>query len=176
MLILSDALSIIALLAAGGYLNVLNVEGQFRASGSHPPAFLPGLLLAIVLVLSGLFYNLWARGVQKNGGAGQLALIVLAFVLMVGAMVGQIWIGRTLGYTNADNPFTAYQSLVMLLTWYAAIHFLLTAIIGLLLVVRLIRGRVGVNGSDYVAEVVGYWWYYTVIASLLVWLFILVLR
>lgn len=176
MLILSDALSIIAILAAGGYLSALNMEGQFRPSGNHPPAFLPGLLLAIVLILSGLFYYVWARGVQKNGGAGQRILVILSFVLMVVGLVGQIWIGRTLGYSNADNPFSAYESLIMLLTWYSAVYLLLTAIIGLLLVVRLSRGRVGVVGSDYVTETVGYWWYYTVVAGVLMWLFMLIIR
>src|SRR5436305_7074737 len=43
MLILSDALSVFAILAAGGYLNALNVSGQFRG-GDHAPPFLPGLL------------------------------------------------------------------------------------------------------------------------------------
>jgi heme/copper-type cytochrome/quinol oxidase subunit 3 len=174
MLILSDALSIVAILAAGGYLTALNVEGQFRASGDHPPTFLPGLLLAIVLVLSGLSYYWWAREVRKNGGAGQLVFFILAFALIVIALVGQIWISRTLGYTT--QPFSAYESLVFLLTWYSAVHLLLTAIIGLLLLVRLLRGRVGVAGSDYVAQTAGYWWYYTIIAGLLMWLFLLALR
>src|SRR5258708_34843108 len=48
MLIFADALSVIAIMAAGGYLSALNVLGQFKTSGVQAPAFLPGLLLAIV--------------------------------------------------------------------------------------------------------------------------------
>jgi hypothetical protein len=52
-------------------------------------------------------------------------------------------------------------------------HFLLAAIIGLLLLGRVLRGRR--EGHDYIVEVVGYWWYYTVIASLVLWVFGMVL-
>jgi hypothetical protein len=97
--------------------------------------------------------------------------VVLAWVLMIGALVGQIWIGRTLGYSE---PFQAYESVILLLTWYTAVHLLLAALIGLLLLGRVLRGRI--TGHDYIAEVTGYWWYYTVIASLLVWLFVLLFQ
>jgi heme/copper-type cytochrome/quinol oxidase subunit 3 len=168
MLILSDAISIVAILAAGGYLSALNVTGQFRA-GVHAPAFLPGLLVAIVLVLSGLAYYWWDRGIQKNEGAGQPALFILAGLLMLVASVGQIWIGATLGYAS---PFHAYASIILLLTWYSAVHLVLTVIVGILLLGRIFRSRL--VGQTYIAEVVGYWWYYTVIAYLLMWVFVLV--
>ncbi len=168
MLMLSDALSVIAVLAGGGYLSAMNTEGQFRIAGDKAPTFLPGLLVAIVLLLSGFVYYWWERSARKSGGGGPLILVVLAWVLMIGALVGQIWIGQTLGYAE---PFQAYQSVILLLTWYTAVHLLLAAIIGLLLVGRVIRGRIA--GHDYIVEVTGYWWYYTVIASLLMWVFIL---
>lgn len=171
MLILSDALSIIAVLAGGGYLNALNTEGKFRIAGDNAPTFLPGLLVAIALLLSGLAYYWWERRARKSGGVGQLIVVVLAWVLMIGALVGQIWVGRSLGY---GAPFQAYESVILLLTWYTAVHLLLAALIGLLLLGRVLRGRIA--GHDYIAEVTGYWWYYTVIASLLVWLFVLLFQ
>jgi hypothetical protein len=63
---------------------------------------------------------------------------------------------------------------ILLLTWYTAVHLLLAALIGLLLLGRVLRGRIA--GHEYIAEVTGYWWYYTVIASLLVWLFVLLFQ
>ena len=167
MLILSDSLSIVAILAAGGYLSAMNVEGQFTIKGDHGPAFLPSLLVAIALVLSGLSYYWWVQGVHKNEVTVPKLSFILAFVLMLVALVVQTFIGETLGFTNP--PFHAYESLIILLTWYSAAHFLLTVIIGLLLLGRVMRSRL--VSHKYLAEVVGYWWYYTVIASLLMWLF-----
>lgn len=170
MLILSDALSIVALLAAGGYLSALNTFGQFRA-GDHGPALLPGILGAITLLLSGLCYYLWQRrATRSNEWTGQKALYLLAWVFMLATLGIQIWLGIALGYVA---PFHAYASLVLLLTWYSAFHLLLAAIIGVLMLGRILRGRIAEH--SYIAEVVGYWWYYTVIAGLLMWLFSVVL-
>ena len=165
MLILSDALSIVALLAAGGYLSTLNTFGQFQA-GDHGPAFLPGLLAVIAVVLSGLSYYLWERSTKSNDGVGTSAFFILALVLLLASLGCQIWLGVTLGY---QAPFHAYASLILLLTWYSAFHLALTAIIGLLLLGRITRGRL--SGKGYIIEVTGYWWYYTAIAGLLMWLF-----
>jgi heme/copper-type cytochrome/quinol oxidase subunit 3 len=168
MLILSDALAVLAILAAGGYLRALNTEGQYKITGDFAPAFVPGLLIAIALVLSGLAYFWWERKVRRPGEADQPLFFLLALVLMLVAGVGETWLGAALKY---GTPISAYESVQLLLTWFTAVHLLLAVIIGILLLGRIIRGRVRVAGHDYIAEVVGYWWYYTVIASLLLWLF-----
>ncbi|HEY4383516.1 MAG TPA: hypothetical protein VGN34_03435 [Ktedonobacteraceae bacterium] len=170
MLIISDALSVVAILAAGGYLTALNVSGQFRDPHEHAPAFVPGLLLAIAMVLSGLFYFWWERGVKKNENVGNPLFFILALLLMLVALVGQTWVAVTLGYAE---PFHAYASLILLQSWFTSVHFLLTVIVGILLLGRIMRGRL--VGHGYIVEVSGYWWYYTVIASLLLWLFSLLL-
>jgi heme/copper-type cytochrome/quinol oxidase subunit 3 len=172
MFILSDILSILALFAAGGYLSGLNVLNQYKVPGDHPPAFVPGLVVAIILVISAAAYYGWERGARKDEQGGQRIIFILALLLMLVAAVVQFWMGATLGY--AGNPFHAYESVIMLLTWYSAVHLALAAIIGLLLLGRILRGRLA--GRGYIAEVVGYWWYYTVIAGLLMWLFSLLLR
>jgi heme/copper-type cytochrome/quinol oxidase subunit 3 len=169
LLILSDFLSVMAILAAGGYLNALNVSGQFRA-GSHAPAFLPGLLLAIVLLLSALSYYWWERRVRRDEENAPQILFWLAWVLIIAALIGQVWIAAKLGYSA---PYHAYASLIELISWFSSVHLLLTTIVGLLLSGRILHGRM--VGNQYVAEVVGYWWYYTVISNLLLWLFILLL-
>jgi hypothetical protein len=170
MLILSDALSVLAILAGGGYLSALNTEGQFKVPGDHPPAFLPGLLLAILVVLSGFAFYVWERKARKNGETGPVAFLILALVFMIVTTIGQTWIGVVLGHSA---PFHAYESLIVLLTWFSAVHLFLAAVIGLLLVGRVMGDRLA--GRGYIAEVTGYWWYYTVIATLLMWLFSLVI-
>ncbi len=166
MLIVSDALAVLAILAAGGYLSALNTEGQYKIAGDFAPPFVPGLLIAIGLVLSGLAYFWWERRARKPGQTGQAPFFLLALVLMLAAGVGETWIGETLRY---GVPIHAYESVQLLVVWFAAIHLLLAAIVGLLLGGRILRGRL--IGHEFIAEVTGYWWYYTIIASLLLWLF-----
>lgn len=171
MFILSDVLAVFAIMAAGGYLRALNTENQFRIAGDHPPAFLPGLVVAIVLVLSGLFYFLWERRVRANDGTGPTAFFVLSLLCVVVAVGAQIWAALSLGYTS--TPFHSYESVLMLITWYTWVHYLLLAIIGTLLLGRILRGRL--VGFGFIPEVTGYWWYYTVVASLLLWGFVYLL-
>ncbi len=174
MLILSDSLSVVAILAAGGYLSALNTENQYRLAADHAPAFLPGLLVTIGLILSGLTYYWWEQRVRKSTdakGNGQPIIFVISLLFMLAALVGQSWIGATLGYAS---PFHAYASLILLLTWFSVVHLLLAVIVGILLWGRIMRGRLA--GHSYIAEVTGYWWYYTVIASVLMWLFSVLIR
>src|SRR5579863_4062578 len=98
MLIVSDFLSILALLAAGGYLSTLNVLNQYKLASDHPPALLPGVLAAVVLILSALTYYWWERR------GGQSVIFILSLLLMIVALAFQIWLGVTLGYAT---PFHA---------------------------------------------------------------------
>ncbi|GCE06733.1 hypothetical protein KDAU_40620 [Dictyobacter aurantiacus] len=171
LLILSDALSVVAIMAAGGYLSALNTLNQYRLPSEHAPAFWPGLLLTIGLLLSGLSYYAWARSMLKFEGRGRHLFLLLALFLMMLALAGQIWIGVTLGYAR---PYDAYVSLVLLFTWYAAVHLLLTVIVGLLVLGRVLHGRMA--DAIYLVIATAYWWYYTVAAGLVMWLFITFLR
>jgi len=166
LLILSDALAVLAILAGGGYLRALNTEGQYKVAGDFAPPFVPGLLIAIALVLSGLAYYLWERRARKPGETGQPLFFLLALVLMLVAGVAETWIGVALKY---GVPIHAYESVLLLVIWSTAFHLLLAAIIGILLGGRILRGRLA--GHEFIAEVTGYWWYYTVVASILLWLF-----
>src|SRR5258707_13783826 len=80
MLIVSDALAVLAILAGGGYLRALNTESQYKVAGDFAPALLPGLLGMIAVVLSGLSYFLWERRARKSRDTGQTPLFLLALV------------------------------------------------------------------------------------------------
>jgi hypothetical protein len=170
LLILSDALTALAILAAGGYLSALNTENQFRTASDHPPSFLPGLLVAIALVLSGFTYYWWERRVRRSEDNSQTVVFILSWALMLVALGLQTWISVNFSRTYAA-PFDAYESLITLLMWFMAIKHFQTSILGLLLTGRITRGRI--SGHEYLVEAASYWWYYTVIASLLMWLFAL---
>ncbi len=165
LFIFSDALSVLAILAAGGYLSALNTEGAFMGKGDHPPAFLPTLGVAILLVLSGICYYLWERRERQSADSAPRVVYILAWALMLVTLAGQLWISITTKFATID----AYASVIIMLNWYSVFHYALAAIIGLLLLGRVLQGRRA--GHDYVVEAIGYWWYYTVIASLLMWIF-----
>ncbi len=173
LFILSDVLMVASIMAAGGYLSALNTLGQFKVS-TDQPAFPPGLVVAIVLVLSGLSYLVWERGMRR--GSGQQLFFLLALLFMIVALGGQIWSWVTLGYTtppDAAPAYDAFQSLVLLVLGFAALHLLVTVCIGILVWGRVMRGRLA--GHEYIVQAVGYWWYYTVISTVLIWLFIVLL-
>lgn len=170
MLILSDALSVLAIFAGAIYLSALNVENQYRISGDHPPAILPGVIVAIALVLSGAAFYWWERS-RGNQGGGMQATFIVSLLLMIVAAVIQIVQGAGLGYST--TPLHSYESVIILLVWYSAAHFVLAAFLGLLFLGRILRGRL--VGHDYIVTGFGYWWYYTIIAALLMWVFSLVL-
>ena len=166
LLIISDALSVVAIMAGAQYLQALNTEGQYKVAGDYAPPFMAGLLVMIGLLLSGLAYYLWVRRASKAGETGQTLFFLLSLLIMLVAAVGETWIGATLAY---GVPIQAYESIHFLITWFTAIHLWLAAIIGILLFGRILRGRVA--GHEFVVEVSGWWWYYTVVASILLWLF-----
>ena len=173
ILILADGLSILGIMAGGGYLSALNTENQYRIAGDLPPPFLPGLVVAISLVLSGLAYYWWERKVRRGESSGQLIFFIPAWALMILAMVVQILIGINLNLAYAalhpNVPYDAYESVIILIVWSMALRHMLAAILGLPLFGRIMRGRIA--GYEYLVEASGYWWYYTVVASLLMWLF-----
>src|SRR5260370_9794271 len=81
------SLAVLAILAGGGYLRALNTEGQYKVAGDFAPALLPGLLVMIALVLSGLSYFWWERRARRPGATGQTPFFLLALVLMLGSGV-----------------------------------------------------------------------------------------
>ena len=113
LLIISDGLAVLAILAGGGYLRALNTEGQYKVAGDFAPALLPGLLIAIGLVLSGLSYYLWERRARKPGQTGQTPFFLLALLLMLVAGVSETWIGAALKY---GVPIHSYESVQLLIT------------------------------------------------------------
>jgi len=169
MLVISDALSVISLLAGAGYLSALNTEGQFKIKGDFAPAFTPGLLIMIGLVLSGVAYFLWERRARQADGKGQPFFLWLSVILMLVVGVGETWLGAALKYGGPNITIDAYQSVQLFIVWFTAVHLLLAAAIGILLGGRVLRGRIA--GHPFIPEVTGYWWYYTIIASLILWLF-----
>lgn len=170
LFMVADVVMVVGVLAAGGWLSALNVNGAFKAS-TDQPSFPPGLVVAILLVVSALCYLVYDRAVRRGGGG--VAFFMLALVLVIAALVTQCWSWTTLGYTTAPTgtpAYDAFQSLVILVAAFNSIHIFVLSVIGLLLGGRIINGRIA--GHEFIPQVVGYWWYYTVISGVILWLFL----
>ncbi len=168
LFIVSDAMMVLAVLAAGGWLSALNVGGLFKAP-TDQPSFPPGLVVAILLLVSALCYLGWDRAVRRGGGA--TVFFVLALVLVIAALAVQAWSWTTLGYTTAPTAtpsYDAFQSLVILVAAFNTVHIFVLAVIGVLLGGRIMNGRIA--GQEFIPQVVGYWWYYTVLSGVILWL------
>lgn len=168
LFIVSDVVMVLSVIAAGGWLSALNVSGMFKAP-TDQPSFPPGLVVAILLLLSGLCYLVWDRGIRRGGGAG--VFFVLSLVLVIAALAVQIWTWTTLGYTTAPESapaYDAFQSLVILVAAFNTIHIFVLAVIGVLLGGRIMNGRIA--GHEFIPIVVGYWWYYSVLSGVILWL------
>lgn len=168
LFMVSDVVMVLAVLAAGGWLSALNVSGLFKAP-TDQPSFPPGLVVAILLLLSGLCYLVWDRSVRRGGAAA--AFFVLALLLVIATLAVQIWSWTTLGYTTAPSTapsYDAFQSLVILIAAFNTIHIFVLVVIGLLLGGRIMNGRIA--GHEFIPQVVGYWWYYSVISGVILWL------
>src|SRR5579871_1858126 len=173
LLIISDVMMVASIMAAGGYLNAINTANAFKVS-TDQPAFPPGSIVAIVVVLSGLWYFWWERSVRAGGN--QQGAVGLAMLLMLGAFGCEIWYWLALNYTTAPlsaPAYDTYQSIVLLVTGFSTVHLFLAAVVGVLMTGRSANGRL--KGQEYLVQAAGYWWYYTVLSGVLIWLFTVIL-
>lgn len=165
LLILADAMLAASILAGDLYLWALNVMGQFKPAGEQAPSALLGIVLTLIAVASALSYGWAARSLASGNEARFRTGVSVALGLIVIALLAQIWVVATLGF---QAPLHGYASMTILLAAYHGLHLLLTAIAGLLILGRLANRRL--VGQGYLAEVVGYWWYYVAAVAVAIWL------
>jgi heme/copper-type cytochrome/quinol oxidase subunit 3 len=166
LLILTDGMFVAAIMAGHLYLRALNVAGAFRPHDEAPPSAIVGFIVTLLIVASaGAFYQGEQR-LRKGGPAGFGRSLMLAWVLSVVALVGQIILLVGLRY---PTPLHAYGSMILLLSGYHVVHLALTVLIGFLLLGRVRNKRIA--GYEYVVEGSAYWWYYVAAAAVVVWIF-----
>ena len=136
LLIISDALSVAAIIAGAQYLQALNTEGQYKIAGDYAPPFVAGLLVMIGLLLSGLAYYLWDRRASQAAATGLTLFFLLSLLIMLAAAVGETWIGATLNY---GVPIQAFESVHWLVTWFTAVHLSLAVGVAVSLLAPVLR-------------------------------------
>ncbi|MHB8189638.1 MAG: hypothetical protein ACYDHP_04285 [Ferrimicrobium sp.] len=169
LLILSDAMMVIAAFASFLYLRALNTSDAFKPPGEHAPALAGGLIVALLIVLGAIVFHYQVVPSARSGGdSGVRSGLSLALLLATAALVVQAWAVAT-GF-SFPTPVHAYASALMLLGVIGLVHMFLTAMITLLVFGRSKRGFLG--GHSYALEAVGYWWYYVAGLTVVAWLLV----
>jgi cytochrome c oxidase subunit 1 len=159
LMILSDAVFVLATFLGFLYLHALNTQGQFRA-GESVPSVLASALLAVAAVVAALTYR-WGQGGLASGEGGRVRVgVTMAWVISAAALVGDLLLFAGL---NFAVPFHAYASWMELFVFYHGIHLLLAVVIGGLVLGRLYSGRLA--GRDYVIRAAGYWFWWVAAAA-----------
>lgn len=165
LVIIADAMFVASILASELYLAALNVMGQFKPAAEQTPSLLGATSLTLIAIASALVYGWAARGFTAGDQARFETGARVALILVAIALLGQIVFLATL---NFRAPLHGYGSMTILTGAYHAVHLLLTAILGALVLGRLANGRL--MGQGYLAEVLGYWWYFVAVVAVAFWL------
>ncbi|HSO93784.1 MAG TPA: hypothetical protein VLS53_04855 [Candidatus Dormibacteraeota bacterium] len=165
LVIVADGMFSASLAAGTVYLAALNVLGQYRpANESAAPAII-GLLLSLLPVAAAACYWWGTRGLRSADERRFITGLRLALGLIGVAFVGQLVMLAGLGYRA---PLHGYASTTILILAYHAVHLVAAGIVGSMILSRMVTGRL--LGQGYLAEVVGYWWYYVAGAGVVFWL------
>jgi cytochrome c oxidase subunit III len=164
--LLLDVLFALFVVSAYIFLRAANVNnGWFPDGVGKIDQNMPTTLLAI-LVASGLFYVLGHTSV-RNGNRSLATLgVVLAALLWIASLIGNIYYMGHLPFTQSDGGFA---SMYLLLTGYHIFHLVFGLMFVIGITVRTLQGR-------YTAErhlgvtTIGYYWYWAMIFGVIAWL------
>lgn len=164
--VLLDVLFALFVVSAYVFLRAANVNNGWLPDGvGKIDQNMPTTLLAI-LVASGLFYVLGHTSV-RNGNRGLATLgIVIAALLWIVALIGNIYYMGHLPFTQSDGGFA---SMYVFLTGYHIFHLVFGLMFVIGITIRTLQGR-------YTAErhlgitTIGYYWYWAMIFGVIAWL------
>ena len=160
LLIVSDAVFVIAIYLAFLYLHGLNTQGQFSSTESRP-SIVGSVLVTAASVLAASAFSWGQRGLRSGDSRRVRTGLTLALVISIIALVGDVLVFAGLHYSL---PLHAYGSFMGLFIVYHAVrHLLIAVLVGALVVGRLYSGRLA--GRDYVIQATGYWFWWIAITA-----------
>ena len=168
--VLVDVTFVASLFAAYIFLRTYNTQGMWF-KGIKPPSFGGQALLTLALVLSGVLYFIGERTLRVNNQSIFRLSMLVALVLMFVTLVGEIIYLGHLPFTTTDG---AFASSFIMLSAYHVFHMLIAIPIGFGLVNRALHARYRPDNTVGIT-VIGYYWYWTVIMGLALWLLVIVL-
>jgi len=157
--VLTDVMFALFMVSAYVFLRAANVNNQWFPDGTNNIDQMMPTALTAILVASGLFFVM-AHVNVRNGNRGLTALgVVLAALLWIAALVGNIYYMGHLPFTQSGGGFA---SMYVFFTGYHIYHLVFGLVFVIGLTIRTLQGR-------YTAErhlgitTIGYFWYWTVL-------------
>jgi cytochrome c oxidase subunit 1 len=172
LLIVSDAVFVLAIYLAFVYLHGLDTQGQFKPSTESMPSIVGGLLVTAASVAAAAIYSWGQRGLRSGDTRRLRAGVMLAVIISLVALVGDVLVFGTLNY---PAPLHAYGSFMGLFIIYHALrHLIVGVLIGALVLARLHKGRLA--RRDYVIQATGYWFWWIAITAVLMMVLIITIQ
>ena len=168
--VLVDVTFVAALFMAYIFLRAYNTQGLWF-KGIQPPSVGVITVLVLILVASGACYYFSERALREDNQTLFRGLMAAAFVLMLITFVGQIIFMAHLPFTFSDG---AFASSFIMLSGYHVFHMFIATMIGIGLVNRAWHARY-TPANTIGITVIGYFWYWTVIMGVALWLLLIVL-
>jgi heme/copper-type cytochrome/quinol oxidase subunit 3 len=161
LMIVSDAVFVLAFYAAFIYLHGLNTQGAFKPSTESRPSVVGSLLVAAASVVAASAYA-WGQKGLRSGDSGRLRTgVMLAVVISMVALIGDLVVFANLNYPPPLHAYGSFMSLFIL--YHAVRHLVVGVLIGALVLGRLYSGRLA--GRDYVIQATGYWFWWVAITG-----------
>ena len=142
------------------YLDALNTQGQFKPSSEPVPTTVGNVLVTVAALAAAAAWTWGYRRSLSGDTTGARTGVTLGWVLTLAGLVGTIVVFATL---KAPLPLHAYASSMALFTLFHAWHLVVGSLIGLIVLGRLYKGRIG--GREYVIDVAGYWLWYAALMA-----------
>jgi heme/copper-type cytochrome/quinol oxidase subunit 3 len=160
LLIASWTMLGLAMYLAFIYLDGLNTMGQFKPRSEPAPSTLGNVLLAVGAIAAAAAWT-WGYRRARGGHAERArAGVTISWLITLAGFVGSLIV---FGGLNEPVPLHAYASSISLFVLFHAWHLLAALVMGLLVLGRLFRGRIG--GREYVIQIVGWWLWYAAALS-----------
>lgn len=161
--ILADAVFFACLLFSYFYLRALNVNGGWLPDGVNTAASWLVWLITGVTVVSALAYRSAETGIRsgqqsrfRSGALGGLAVLVVAIALT-------IYQAMTWPILMSDGT---YASIFIVMAGVQLVHLVLLLFVAIGIWNRGIKGKLD-DGNDNHATLVGYFWYWVALTSVL---------
>lgn len=161
--VLTDVIFVAFLFAAYIWLRAYNTDkGWYPAHYRLPDAMTTNVLDAIIVVSAICFYIAY-RGARAGNQLMIRVGAVLALVLLIVALVGQI---RFMGQQQFASTDGSFASTFIVLSGYHVYHMLVGLFLGLGLTIRALRGKY--SAEHHLGLVtIGYFWYWMALMPVL---------
>ena len=165
--VLTDVIFVLFMFAGYVWLRAYNTDGGwFPYKGMRLPDAGTSNLLVLLIVASGLSFFAGYQAIRRGFVSVFKACLVVALLLEVVALIGQI---RFMGQQQFATGDGSFASVYILLSGYHVYHMLLGLFLGLGITNRALKGKYSQERHLGVITV-GYFWYWMALMPVCMWL------